>query len=123
MKPQFFLIFLIPLLLLSVTLFGAAPIVTDVSPPIGLSSGGTSITITGSGFTGTTAINFGTTPASSFILNSDTSITAISPAHSPQVLSVTITTTDGTSLNTGDSFYTYQGSLQAYVANSNANTV
>ena len=37
-----------------------APAVSAVSPASGPSTGGTSVTITGSGFTGASAINFGT---------------------------------------------------------------
>ena len=38
------------------------------------------VTITGTGFTGVTAVNFGMTPATSETFDSDTSITAESPA-------------------------------------------
>jgi hypothetical protein len=54
----------------------AAPAVTAVSPNSGYLSGGLAVTITGSGFTGATAVAFGSTPAASFQVLSDTSIQA-----------------------------------------------
>ena len=47
----------------------AAPVVTSISPTSGPAAGGTTVTITGSGFTGATAVDFGTTPATSFTVN------------------------------------------------------
>ena len=51
------------------------PFISSFSPTIGVS--GTQVTITGNNFTGVTAISFGGVPASSFTVNSSTSITAI----------------------------------------------
>ena len=59
------------------------PAVTSVSPSAGPTAGGTSVTITGTNFTGATAVQFGTTNATSFTVNSATSITATAPAGSP----------------------------------------
>jgi hypothetical protein len=56
----------------------AAPTVTSISPTSGPVSGGTSVTITGTGFTGATAVNFGGTAAAGFTINSATQITATS---------------------------------------------
>ena len=39
----------------------AAPTVTGISPTAGPTAGGTAVTITGTGFTGATAVDFGTT--------------------------------------------------------------
>ncbi len=56
------------------------PIVNGVSPSTGPPAGGTSVTITGTGFTGATAVDFdGNTPATNFMVNSATSITATAP--------------------------------------------
>ena len=57
-----------------------APTITSVTPTAGPTSGGTSVTITGTNFTGVTAVNFGGTAAAGFTFNSPTSITATSPA-------------------------------------------
>ena len=72
------------------------PTVTSISPASGPPAGGTSVTITGTGFTGVTAVKFGSTAASSFTFNSGTSITATSPAGTGTV-DVTVTTPKGTS--------------------------
>jgi len=52
----------------------AAPVVSSFSPNHG--TPGTTVTITGSGFAGATAVAFGGTAASGFTIGSDTSITA-----------------------------------------------
>ncbi len=58
----------------------AAPTVTGVSPSSGPTAGGTGVTITGTGFTGATAVDFGANAATSYTVVSDTEITATSPA-------------------------------------------
>ncbi len=60
----------------------AAPTVSALSPNSGPAVGGTSVSITGTGFTGATAVSFGATSAASFTVTSGTSITATSPAGS-----------------------------------------
>ncbi len=61
--------------------FVATPTITSVSPTSGPDAGGTSVTITGTGLTGATDVSFGATAAASFTVDSDTQITATSPAH------------------------------------------
>jgi hypothetical protein len=56
------------------------PGVSSLSPSSGPVTGGTPVTITGHDFTGTTAVNFGSAPAASFSVDSDSQITAVSPA-------------------------------------------
>ena len=74
-------------LLVALTSTGAAivqagsPMVTSVSPKSGPTGGGTTVTITGANFDGTTDVVFGDYPATSFTINSATSITAVSPAE------------------------------------------
>lgn len=67
-----------------------------ITPNQGSSGGGTPVTITGTGLTGTTAVRFGTRYATSVTNVSPTQVTAISPAGSGAV-DVTVTTPGGTS--------------------------
>lgn len=73
------------------------PLVVLVTPPIGSPAGGTSVTITGTGFTGATAVSFGGTAATSFDVVTDTQITAVTPAHALGPVLVSVTTPGGTS--------------------------
>ncbi|MFF6783708.1 IPT/TIG domain-containing protein, partial [Streptomyces sp. NPDC012510] len=77
----------------------AAPVVSSVSPNQGSVSGGTTITVTGTSFTGATAVRFGSKAATSFTVNSSTQITAVSPSGTGTV-NVTVTTSQGTSTQT-----------------------
>jgi LPXTG-motif cell wall-anchored protein len=67
-----------------------APVVTDLDPTEGPETGGTEVTIIGTGFEGTTGVTFDGLPATSFEVVSDTELTAISPAHAPGVVDVTV---------------------------------
>ncbi len=72
------------------------PTTTGLAPGYGPVSGGTSVTIAGAGFIGATAVKFGADNAESFTVNSDTSITAVSPPGQ-EIVPVTVTTAAGTS--------------------------
>jgi hypothetical protein len=85
----------------------AAPSVTALGTSSGSTAGGTSVTLTGSGFTGATSVAFGTVPASSFVVNSDTSLTAVAPAQAASIVPITVTTASGTSASTTASQFTY----------------
>jgi len=85
----------------------AAPAVTAISPAAGPVAGGTQVTVTGSGFTGATAVTFGATTATSYTVNSATSITVTSPAGSAGTVDVTVTTPGGTSPTSSVDKYTY----------------
>ncbi|MBF6223139.1 IPT/TIG domain-containing protein [Nocardia abscessus] len=73
-----------------------APALTSVSPSSGSAAGGTTVTLTGTGLSTAGAVSFGSTPATSFTVDSDTQITAVSPAGTGTV-QVTVTTAGGTS--------------------------
>ena len=82
-----------------------APRVTSISPMSGRTAGGTSVAIGGTGFTGATAVQFGGA-AASFTFNSDSSITATSPAGSG-IVDVTVTTGVGASATGAADGFTY----------------
>ncbi|MFF3754697.1 IPT/TIG domain-containing protein [Streptomyces sp. NPDC002018] len=67
-----------------------------ISPNQGSSGGGTLVTITGTNLSGTTAVRFGTRPATAVTNVSPTQVTAISPSGNGAV-GVTVTTPGGTS--------------------------
>ncbi len=82
------------------------PTVTAVAPPTGSTSGGTIVTITGTGFTGATSVRFGSVGAASFSVVSPTSITATTPAGIGPV-GVSVVTPGGTSAPSPAATFTY----------------
>ena len=74
-----------------------APTIKKLTPKKGPAVGGTSVTVEGTNFTGATAVKFGSIDAASFSVNSDTSITALSPEEPRGRVEVTVTTPNGTS--------------------------
>jgi len=83
-----------------------APTVTGLSPTTGSQAGGTLVTITGTSFTGATAVDFGTAAATNLTVVNDTTITADSPAGTGTV-DVTVTTPVGTSATSPADQFTY----------------
>lgn len=57
-----------------------APTITGLTPNIGPTTGGTTVVITGSNFTGATGVTFDGLPGTCTV-NSDTQITCVTPAH------------------------------------------
>lgn len=74
----------------------AVPALNGVTPAQGTTVGGTTVTLTGTGLTGATAVNFGATPAASFTVDSETQITAVTPAGTG-IESITVSGPGGTS--------------------------
>ena len=75
--------------------YGAAPTITSVAPSAGPISGGQGVTINGTNLSTATAVTFGGAAATSFTVLSDTSITAIVPAHPAGTVDVVVTTAAG----------------------------
>lgn len=85
--------------------YAAAPVLSGVSPNQGPISGGNTVALTGTGFTGTTAVAFGAAAATSFTVLSPTQITAVAPAGAAGPVAVTITAPGGASTLASCYFY------------------
>jgi outer membrane autotransporter protein len=73
----------------------AAVAVLTITPNSGPATGGTSVTITGTGFTGVTAVSFGGVAATGIAVHSDTIITAPTPTHAAGAATVMVTVPSG----------------------------
>ena len=86
------------------------PSVVTVSPGSGVAAGGTTVTITGRGFSnGVTGVAFGGSAAASFTVLNDTTITAVSPGHMVSTVHVTVTAANGTSPTSIADQFTFSG--------------
>lgn len=84
----------------------AGPVIDSFDPTSGPSTGGTTVTIIGSGFDGTTGVNFGNTPGTDVNVVSDTEITVTAPAGTGSV-PITVLNPNGNVTSTDN--YTYTG--------------
>jgi hypothetical protein len=80
------------------TRFGIQPKITSFTPASVCASSNQTVTITGKYFTGTSAVSIGGTAAASFIVNSDTQITATIGVGTTGT--ITVTTPQGTGTST-----------------------
>jgi len=87
------------------TYTAAQPAITGVSPNGGATSGGTTVTITGTGLAGATSVRFGN-GAAIIITDSSTQVMVTSPPGSGTV-NLTVTTPAGTSQTSDASHYAY----------------
>ena len=93
-----------------------APVVSSVNPSSGSTLGGTSITITGTGFLANATVSVGGNAATSVSVVNSTSITALTPAHSAGSVNVVVTNTDnqsGTKTN-GFTYVTPQATVPLF---------
>lgn len=90
------------------------PTVTAVTPAIGHTAGGDSVTITGTGFKAS-HVYFGTTAATSVTIVSDTEITAVTPAGIAGASDVTVVVGEVTSADGTADEFTY--SATPYITN------
>lgn len=68
----------------------AAPGVDSITPTTGPAAGGTGVTISGEGLIGSTGVTFGGTPATGLLVNSDSTITCLAPAHAAGAVAVVV---------------------------------
>jgi IPT/TIG domain/PASTA domain len=80
------------------------PTIAAITPTSGPLAGPTQVTITGTDFANVSAVKFGAAPATAYAVNSETQITAFTPAGTGAV-PVTVTTIAGTA--TSPQSYTY----------------
>lgn len=73
------------------------PAIASVSPAFGPTTGGTTVTVTGTNLTGATSVTFGGRPAASFQVLSDSRLTAVTPPAAPGIVALTVTNPAGTS--------------------------
>jgi hypothetical protein len=89
---------------------GRLPTITGISPGYGPESGGTEIHISGSDFTQSSEIYFGSIRAREVVVDSPTAITAIAPPGSGTV-DVTVTTENGISMTSSIDRFRYSAAL------------
>ena len=75
----------------------ATPAVSGVSPRQGPTRGGNWVIVTGQGFVGVSAIDFGTTPAANFVVESPIRLKVRAPAHAAGVVDIVVSATAGSS--------------------------
>jgi hypothetical protein len=85
----------------------AAPIVSGVSAGTATTAGGVSVTISGSNFNNATAVLFGTVPTYQFIVESNTTLSAVVPVSAAGTVDVRVTNPDGTSAVSGGDAFSY----------------
>jgi phosphodiesterase/alkaline phosphatase D-like protein len=87
---------------------GQKPVVTKVSQKKGPAAGKAKVKIKGTGFTTATEVMFGSVPAASFKVESDTLIVAITPAEPAGTVNVVVTNPLGTSEETVNDLYRFK---------------
>lgn len=64
--------------------------VAQLKPATGPIAGGTAVTVCGTGFSGATGVQFGTTPGTAFVIVDDSTITVTAPAHAAGLVNATV---------------------------------
>lgn len=77
----------------------SAPTITGISPNNGTVAGGTSVTLTGTGFIAGSTVKFGATSATNVVIHGLTSITATSPAGT-ETVGISVNNSNGTTAAT-----------------------
>ncbi len=77
--------------------YGAAATITSISPISGPSTGGTTVTITGTGFTGADSVTIGGTVVNNITVVNNTTITFVTPQHAAGTAQVVVNGDGGNS--------------------------
>jgi phosphatidylinositol-3-phosphatase len=92
-----------------------APLISSVSPSSGPAAGGTTVTISGTGFGVGATVKFGTTAATNVNVVGSTTITATAPAHASGSVNVVVSNPGGQSA-TSTNGYSYAGTAAPTVS-------
>lgn len=87
---------------------GSRPTVQSLSTKSGSTSGGTSVTISGTNFIGTFNVMFGKVPATSFTVVTSDQIVAVAPKARKGAIKIEVVTEQGASATGSQSAYTYK---------------
>jgi alpha-tubulin suppressor-like RCC1 family protein len=87
--------------------FYAPPTVISVLPTTGTDVGGSTVTVTGTGFTALTKVSFGSALGTALTVVSSSKLTVRTPAHPPEAADVRVTGRYGTSPATAHDSYTF----------------
>ncbi|MEW1953745.1 IPT/TIG domain-containing protein [Terrabacter sp. NPDC080008] len=87
--------------------YDPVPAVTSLSPSTGPRTGGTVVTLTGTGLTRATAVRFGTTSVTDLVRVSPTTLRVTAPAHPTGPVDVVVSTPGGTSVPSAASRYAF----------------
>jgi len=98
-----------------------APKITAISPVEGPETGGTKVVISGSNFKQGSTVTFDGAPASSVVIESDSRITAVSPAHIPSTVDVAVQNPAGYSDTLLRGFSYIKTGVDISIGNVNAN--
>lgn len=90
--------------------YTSAPLISNISPVSGATTGGTSVTINGSNFVSGATITFGGTAATSVVFVNSTQLTAVTPAKAAGAVNVVVTNPGGQSATLTNGF-TYVAGL------------
>ena len=82
----------------------AGPSLSAIAPTSTTTAGGAALTLTGSGFSAGATVSLGGTAASSVVVASGTSITAVAPPHAAGAVDVVVTNADGQSARLNGGF-------------------
>ena len=99
--------------LLDAFTYVAAPTLTLVSPSTGPAAGGTSVTLTGTGFRAGIQVELGGHPATDVVVVSATELTATTPAHADGLVDVLVSTPGGSATLAGGFTYVASPTITA----------
>lgn len=85
-----------------------APVVSSISPNVGTTLGGTSVTISGSGFVNVTSVNIGGAVLNSVSVPNANTITGVTSAGAPGTYNVNVNVSGGVAAGAGVNLYTYK---------------